>query len=1167
MEVTTQVGGPDPSDPQGHPSASSQQLGGGLSEPQGPWRNSGSTCFRQGLALSPEAVTEPEPARQPPGGPAEGSAQWGSRRAPSTGPGPGPGPSPGPRPGVEAQAHLILEKEAQPPPRCAPRDSAEGLAQPGRRHSWLQVPGERAGKGPARVLVGRGRGPCGPQQSQQVPRFLSGETGSAAAQGQGQGQCWCPAQATPTPTQAHSPAPHATLPPAAATRHTCCLDHLLGSIAQALPRAQRGESGHRWAGLLESSKAVTFCQHEVTFGSQRLPAPGHPPTESSACALELEAALRPALPTQPATRAERPLFYTFDLDGPTPQSCRQEAGAAPHGQPLGARSPPRPRALLSTCPATGHEQRQAPPPREATPRPAVGAPTCQFQDPAEGHVLVFDLDTGNTRLGLLCQDLLGSRAVLVGLVPHHPSVYAPDDTPAARPLAVPAASRNSRHAGLWPVSPAPSSPVPSSISSGDYQQVALGPKEAKLSLEPWNGPGPGTPIGVGLLPGPIPVRVPLQLGDRTPSQDPGWPRPAAGKSDSTHTIWGLDAPGMQDASAGQPRRLRVTGPELASEPGPPAPAPAQEAARAVFQAETGSLSRKEASTAHLVDPGAEDSRQGPLGGWPPRGEQRPLSGQHPAAGQPPSPGQPPLLGTPLARQHPLTSQPSFRQEPAVPKEPFLSRGPPSAREAGQGPAPWQEGEAVGLPVHVGVLRAPPAQETCVYVSRDTVGLGVPPGPNAPWLSPRQPFGALRAPGEPLSLVTVTAPGTSYKVLPVAVGGAAPPGPRLKLTAEDLTGSPAVTSLGLLSGAYDAPPRPPPGPRGRAQSPAAVVIDTGSGFTKCGLAGEDHVLSVLPSRVQLLQPPGPGQPRHAMLGAGGGACTVLSRGVVSDWDALEVLWQHLFYCKLGVRPEELAVLVADSPVSPRTNREKVAEILFECFRVPAMQTVQQALLALYAHGRTTGLVLGSGHGTSYVAPILSGDLAPLHTYRLDVAGADLTEYLAELLLAGGRALPKAGLVSHLKETCCYVALDAQAELARAQARAPVDFVLPDQQVVSLGAERFRCPEALFRPHLLGLRQPGLPQLALLSVSRLEARQQEQLLANVVLDGGSTLLRGFPERVRQELGPCATVLGSPHRAVAAWLGGSIMASRDSFQSLWLSRREYEEEGPWAIYKHQL
>lgn len=147
------------------------------------------------------------------------------------------------------------------------------------------------------------------------------------------------------------------------------------------------------------------------------------------------------------------------------------------------------------------------------------------------------------------------------------------------------------------------------------------------------------------------------------------------------------------------------------------------------------------------------------------------------------------------------------------------------------------------------------------------------------------------------------------------------------------------------------------------------------------------------------------------------------------------------------------------------------------------------------------------------------------------------------------------------------MDMTSEMARNQSQTQVELVLQDKQVITtLGSERFCCPEALFQPNRLGLNQPGLPQLAL-SISQLEAKQQEQLLANVVLEGGSTLVNRFPERLRQEFGPGATVLGSPHRAVVAWLGGSIMACRDSFQNLWLSRRLYEEKGQWAIYKYQL
>ncbi|ELK25034.1 Actin-like protein 7A [Myotis davidii] len=1017
MEVTKQVGDPEPSDPQGHPSARSQQLlGGGLRESQGPWINSGTICFRQRLSWSPEAVTDgacgpasqapgPRPVHQLPWGHAEGGAQCGSEQASQDTPrlsSTGQRPSPV----VEAQVHLVLENEILPRPRGTPRDSSDGLAQLGGHSSWLQVQGARERKAPAKVLVGWGKGPRGTHQkapwglarSQQAPCFLSGEIGSAAALGpphapaQDQGRCRWPAQAPPAlPT---------TLTPAAVARNTCSRDHLPGSLATAkdLSRDLPRESGNQWPGLLGTSKVVTFCQDNVIFGSQPLPTPGATLRDHTP---ELEAARRPVLPKQPETPAEKPLFYTFNLDCPTsvpgrpgtPTSQRghQEVSSQPERQPLRVCSRTCARAPPPACQVTCCGQLPAQPPGEATQRPASSAPTCQLQDPAEGHVLVFDMDTGNTRLGLLCQDPLGSRAVLVGLVPNPPPIYAPENMPSTRPWAVLTASPNRDRPSFGPISsvlssPVPSSPVPSSLSSGSFREVALAPKEAKLNLESRDSPGTETPIRVSLLPAPLPLQGPLQFGERTLSrvQDPGWSKPAAEQSEPTHAIW------MQNASAGQAGRLPVT-------PEPAPPATAQEAARALLLADTGSHTREEAR--------AEGTRQAPLSGWPRLAEQHPLSGQPPAAGQPPSaelhpfPGQPSLPGTPLARQLSLTGQPAFCQEPTISKEPILSRGAPSTREAGQAPTPCQEGEALGLPTHVGILRVPLAQEkTCVYVSRETVGLSAPPTSNSHWLSSWPPGSSHMAPEEQLSLVTFTTPGTSYKVLPMAMVGTVSQGPGLKLTAEGITDSPVVTSLGLLSGAYSALPGQSPGlSPGHFQSSAAVVIDTGSGFTKCGLAGEDHILSVVPSQ------------------------------------ELEVLWQHLFYCKLGMRPEELAVLVADSPISPRTNREKVAEILFECFHVPAMQTVHQALLALYAYGRTTGLVLGSGHGTSYVAPILTGDLAPLDTYRLDVAGADLTQYLAELLLDGGRSPPKAGLVSHLKETCCYVALDVKAEMARTQAQ--------------------------------------------------------------------------------------------------------------------------------------
>nr|XP_023403879.1 uncharacterized protein LOC100670799 [Loxodonta africana] len=1130
MEATKKVGGPDPSGPQGHPSAGNQQLGGDFGGSQGPWISSGSLYFRQGLSLSTEPIIKgacgpasqaqtPEPIHQLPQDPSGASSQWGCVQASQNAPSLSPNdllqsPIAGDQP------HLIMEDGtlALPVRTCSDNSTISDVTQHGCCHPRLKVQVRGEGKTPSKVLVGWGKGPSiaeqmaplGTRKSRWLPYFPSGEDGAAIAQGllpdsaqvpakvpaqgQGQGKCPCPAQATAsstslppsTPARATTPALDVAAVPTVIEPYICTLNNLTNTIAITKNLSQDlllRKCGNQWSVPLESSKMGTSCQDEVSFQPQEeslTPLPTR--LEAPDRVQEHTVTRRQVLPEQPENLVEKPLV------GP----CNPTPGPEPPGTP-------KPQRIVQEG--------------------------CNSQ-------------------------------------PDH------------------------------------------------YREVALLPKEARIHLESQNSPGTETPIRVGMLTGPVPLAIPLQFGERilTHVPNPGWSKPDAEKNEPSHTIWMLDTSRLPDANMVQTKKLRWISSEQIPEPAPPASA--QEVPRTQLQEDISSHNKEEVTTVHLDNSLAEGAGKVPLTDQPPLAEQHPLAKKIPPAGQPlpadqppyteqasitgqalhtgqtqppstkqpPLPGQLPLTGQLLlTRQVTLTGQPPFSRESLSTKDPSPSKGSPIIREPGQTSILCQEGESLGLPTHVGVLRVPLApEETCIYVSREKVSIGATQSSSMHrlgWHSDSSP----RAREEQLSLITFTTPSTG-KVLPMAMVGTEPQGPRLKMTAEDITHSSVVTHLGLLRGTCNElvstmgalPVQSPAICRhslGPYQDMAAIVIDTGTGFTKCGLAGEDHVLSVVPSRVQLLRHSAQGQPQYVVPENQEGSYPVLNRGVISDWDALEVLWQHLFYCRLGVQPEELAVLVADSPISPRTNREKVAEILFERFHVPAMQTVHQALLALYAYGRTTGLVLGSGHGTSYVAPILTGDLAPIDTYRLDVAGYDLTEYLAQLLLAGGHSLPKAGLVNQIKEASCYVAMDMAAEMASIQAQACVDFVLPDKQVITLGSERFRCPEALFQPNLLGLNQPGLPQLALLSISRLEAKQQEQLLANVVLDGGSTLLKGFPERLRQELGPRATVLGSPHRAVAAWLGGSIMASRDSFQSLWLSRREYEEEGPWAIYKYHL
>ena len=288
--------------------------------------------------------------------------------------------------------------------------------------------------------------------------------------------------------------------------------------------------------------------------------------------------------------------------------------------------------------------------------------------------------------------------------------------------------------------------------------------------------------------------------------------------------------------------------------------------------------------------------------------------------------------------------------------------------------------------------------------------------------------------------------------------------------------------------------------------------------------------------------------------------------------MEKIWGHIFTNELRVDPVKYNVMLTEPPNNPKENREKMAQIMFEIFDIPGLYIANTDVLVLYSSGKFTGIVADSGEGVTHFSPIFDGFSLPHVTIRLDLAGRDLTEYMIKLLNESGQRFSTSAekeIVKSIKEKACYVALDFEEELKSVET---FDYELPDGTLVMVRDQRIRCPEALFKPALIGKDGIGFGQACYDSIQKCDIDIRKDLYNCVVLSGGNTMFNGFPERLTKEIKALAPesireeikVIASPERKYSVWIGGSILSSLSNFESNWITKTEYEENGATIVHR---
>ena len=251
-------------------------------------------------------------------------------------------------------------------------------------------------------------------------------------------------------------------------------------------------------------------------------------------------------------------------------------------------------------------------------------------------------------------------------------------------------------------------------------------------------------------------------------------------------------------------------------------------------------------------------------------------------------------------------------------------------------------------------------------------------------------------------------------------------------------------------------------------------------------------------------------------------------------------------------------------------------MFETFHSPAVFLAVQAGLSLYASGRITGNVIDIGDGVSSSVPVYDGYAVHQAVNLLYLGGRDLTEYLTKHLSESSYPMntitAEREIARDIKEKLCYVALDFEQELQTAASSSSLEksYELPDGQVITIGNERFRCPEVLFQPSLLKMELEGIHQATYDSIMRCDVDIRKDMYANTVLSGGSTMFPGIADRMQKEitaLVPSSVkikIIAPAERKYSVWIGGSILASLSTFPQMLISKLEYDEEGPSVVHR---
>ncbi|ODQ81434.1 hypothetical protein BABINDRAFT_159728 [Babjeviella inositovora NRRL Y-12698] len=397
--------------------------------------------------------------------------------------------------------------------------------------------------------------------------------------------------------------------------------------------------------------------------------------------------------------------------------------------------------------------------------------------------------------------------------------------------------------------------------------------------------------------------------------------------------------------------------------------------------------------------------------------------------------------------------------------------------------------------------------------------------------------------------------------------------------------------------------------------ASVVIDNGAATTKAGVSSDEIPSLVFPtsySQNANTQEVVVGDEIHAH--PANDVYTLMKHGMIYNWDNIIYNWEHV-YASLQLVPQESPLVMTENVWNTAANKAKTCELAFENLQVPIFSLVKSPLCVTYGMGKATGLVIDIGSSVASVTPILdgailakglkhsrfAGDFLDLHVmnYLTTTHGLKLDSLLparfANVAVSQSFKTYQIGSVLDDFKSSITALSNFPLSLLQQYQTGLKHYQLPDGKVLPCGPEQLHLAEPLFQPISYALPPPytiapsaaggpqqqtgGLMELVLASLKSLEANGDVygQLLSNIIITGGGSLLQGLETRLLNDLNRflpnfnisyySSSGINSVERKFGSWVGASCLSSIgddglvsgfDSGEGLFVSKQDYEEFG---------